>query len=202
MTKHQQESIEHISLVPEFPQNSQTQGYKSYREFTDFLQSTAQSNDGILLGIMRANWHPQISNEEIKGAKDFLSENFNFNSKQTLKIAVFNVSGTLELPLLMKHLLAKHSNLPLIALGVIIRGETAHFDIVCNTSNQALMDIAVAHSLAFGNGLLTCETMEQAQERAYQKGRDAVHAALNLMAHYHQFETKNCVEVSALDSND
>ncbi len=53
-----------------------------------------------------------------------------------------------------------------VALGVVIRGETTHYDIVANESARALVDLSVQHSLAIGNGILTVENGEQAWDRA------------------------------------
>lgn len=73
-----------------------------------------------------------------------------------------------------------------VALGCVIRGETYHFEIVCNESARALTKLAVERRLAFGNGVLTVENHAQAQERAdparLDKGGDAARAALALAA--------------------
>jgi 6,7-dimethyl-8-ribityllumazine synthase len=72
-----------------------------------------------------------------------------------------------------------------VALGCVIRGETSHYDIVAGESARALMDLAVAHQLAFGNGILTVENRGQAELRAGErdKGGDAAAAALAMVAH-------------------
>ena len=73
-----------------------------------------------------------------------------------------------------------------VALGMVIRGETYHFDIVSNESSRALMDLAVSESLAIGNGILTCENDEQAWARARRSDKDkggfAARAALTMIA--------------------
>ena len=71
-----------------------------------------------------------------------------------------------------------------VALGCVIRGETTHYDIVCNESARALMDLAVAENLAIGNGILTVENEEQAWDRAdhrrKDKGGGAAEAAIEM----------------------
>ena len=71
-----------------------------------------------------------------------------------------------------------------VALGCVIRGETYHFEIVAGESSRALIDMSVARKLALGNGILTVETIPQAEERADpkrgDKGGDAARAALSL----------------------
>ncbi|NHT75064.1 6,7-dimethyl-8-ribityllumazine synthase [Rhizobium sp. PP-F2F-G38] len=73
-----------------------------------------------------------------------------------------------------------------VALGMVIRGETYHFDIVANESCRALMDLTVSESLAIGNGILTVENDEQAWVRARKsegdKGGFAARAALTMIA--------------------
>jgi 6,7-dimethyl-8-ribityllumazine synthase len=70
----------------------------------------------------------------------------------------------------------------LVALGCVIRGETYHFEIVAGESARALMDMSVQRKLALGNGILTVETLPQAEERADpqrgDKGGDAARAAI------------------------
>ena len=71
-----------------------------------------------------------------------------------------------------------------VALGCVVRGETYHFEIVAGESSRALIDMSVARKLALGNGILTVETIPQAEERADpkrgDKGGDAARAALSL----------------------
>jgi 6,7-dimethyl-8-ribityllumazine synthase len=72
-----------------------------------------------------------------------------------------------------------------VALGMVIRGETYHFEIVANESARALMELAVSESLALGNGILTVENEEQAWARARRsegdKGGVAARAALTMI---------------------
>jgi len=77
-----------------------------------------------------------------------------------------------------------------VALGVVIRGETSHFDIVAGESARGLMDLTL-EGLAIGNGILTVETKEQAWARARRgemnKGAGAAHAALAMIRHKRRF---------------
>jgi 6,7-dimethyl-8-ribityllumazine synthase len=72
-----------------------------------------------------------------------------------------------------------------VALGCVIRGETGHYDIVCNNANHWLMDVAVRNEVPFGNAILTVDTREQAIARAEGgskgKGGDAVRACARLI---------------------
>lgn len=78
-----------------------------------------------------------------------------------------------------------------LALGCVIRGETYHFEIVCNESNRALMDVAMNYGVPVGNAILTVDTKEQALARAKGgregKGGDAARACLRLIEIRRQF---------------
>jgi 6,7-dimethyl-8-ribityllumazine synthase len=101
------------------------------------------------------------------------------------------VPGALEVPLALSLALAngfvgragRHRGC--IALGCVIRGKTSHYDIVARESAAGLNHLAVAHSVPIGSGIITCETPEQAWERASvdgrNKGGDAARACLTLM---------------------
>ena len=99
---------------------------------------------------------------------------------------VLSVPGALELPVALAMALGSSDRrfAGAVALGCVIRGETYHFEVVCNESARALTALAVAARLPFGNGVLTVESTEQAIERADprrgDKGGDAARAALAL----------------------
>ncbi len=101
------------------------------------------------------------------------------------------VPGALEIPAAIAIALdaASEAGRPYdgaVALGCVVRGETFHFEIVAGESARALMDMSVAGRLALGNGILTVDTLAQAEERADpkrgDKGGEAARAALTLAA--------------------
>ena len=110
------------------------------------------------------------------------------------------VPGALEIPLALAQA-AKAGLIPgdaanarfdgCVALGCVIRGETTHYDTVCNNANHWLMDIATRHAVPLGNAILTVETEAQAMERARGgregKGAGAVRACLTLIEHASSF---------------
>lgn len=79
-----------------------------------------------------------------------------------------------------------------VALGCVIRGETSHYDIVCNNANHWLYETAIRHTIPIGNGILTVDTEKQAIERAKGgrdgKGGDAARACLRLIEIAREFE--------------
>jgi 6,7-dimethyl-8-ribityllumazine synthase len=99
---------------------------------------------------------------------------------------VITVPGALEIPAALKFAAeGKNKYDAYIALGVVIRGETSHYDIVCNESARGVYDLVLRHGLALGNGILTVENDDQALDRAdparKNKGGEAARAALEML---------------------
>lgn len=95
------------------------------------------------------------------------------------------VPGVLEVPVAIKYAAETDQYDGYVALGVVIRGETTHYDIVCNESARALMELGIKDGLAIGNGVQTVENAEQAWARCKKsekdKGGGAAKATLALM---------------------
>ena len=98
-----------------------------------------------------------------------------------------SVPGALEIPaaIAMAHSGERHFD-GYVALGCVIRGETSHYDTVCNESARGLMDLALAENMAIGNGILTVEDEAQAWARN-GKGGDAARAAIAMAAMRQEF---------------
>ncbi len=103
---------------------------------------------------------------------------------------VFDVPGALELPPAIRQADRSGDFDGFVALGCVIRGETTHYDTVCNDSSLGLMQLGLA-GLCIGNGILTVETYDQAAVRADPAGQDkggaAAAAALHLVAAARRF---------------
>ena len=96
-------------------------------------------------------------------------------------IETFRVPGCFEIPLAARRLLATGKLDGIVALGVVIRGETPHFDFVAGECARGIMDVQLASGIPIGFGILTTDNREQAEERADpargDKGYDAAVAA-------------------------
>ena len=90
------------------------------------------------------------------------------------------VPGALEVPLALQAMAEKSKYDALIALGCIIRGETYHFELVANESGAGVSRVALDYQLPVANALLTTETLEQANARKVEKGRDAARVAVEM----------------------
>lgn len=96
------------------------------------------------------------------------------------------VSGVLEIPTAIRYADDSDKNYAgYVALGVVIRGETSHYDIVCTESARGIMDLSVQRGLAIGNGIQTVENEAQAWARCKKdeknKAGGAAHACLTLI---------------------
>ena len=146
-------------------------------------EETAEASvKGARFLIVEARFYDEIGALLLEGAKRAFA-------RAEAQCEAVRVPGALEIPLAMAIALdaAEAAGVPYqgaIALGCVIRGETYHFEIVAGESARALMDLALARKLAFGNGILTVENEAQAHVRAnYEcgdKGGDAARAALAL----------------------
>lgn len=96
-------------------------------------------------------------------------------------VTVLTVPGALEIPLALAHLAESGEFDALIALGVVVRGETYHFEIVANQSAAGVMRVSLDTGLPVVNGILTTENEAQATARAESKGRECARVAVELV---------------------
>lgn len=95
-------------------------------------------------------------------------------------MVIANVPGALEIPLVLQTMAQSGRFDALIALGAVIRGDTYHFEVVSNDSCRAVMDVQLDTGVPIANGILTCDSDEQAEVRMQQKGRDCAQAAVEM----------------------
>ena len=95
-------------------------------------------------------------------------------------ITIVRAPGAWELPLVAKKLAEKKHYDAIIALGAVIRGQTYHFELVSNESGAGISRVGLDYGIPIANGVLTCETDEQAQARVLEKGRDCARTAVEM----------------------
>ncbi len=121
---------------------------------------------GLKVAIIVTRFNDFIVDRLLAGALDFLVRH-----GLTLDDAlVVRVPGAFELPLLCAKLAKSGKYNGLIALGAVIRGATPHFDYVCAEASKGIAQVMLNSGLPIGFGLLTCDSIEQAIERAGSKG--------------------------------
>jgi 6,7-dimethyl-8-ribityllumazine synthase len=131
----------------------------------------------LRVGIVAASWHEAVMDGLVAGARRACADH------KVVEPTLVRVPGAFELPVVASAL-ARQGYDALVALGVVIRGGTPHFDYVCNAATDGLTRVALDHTVPVGFGLLTCETEQQALDRAglegsnEDKGYEATAAAL------------------------
>ena len=95
-------------------------------------------------------------------------------------MAIANVPGALEIPLVLQSMAKSGKFDALVALGAVIRGDTYHFEVVSNDACRAIMEVQLNTGIPIANGLLTCDTDEQAEVRMQPKGSDCAQAAIEM----------------------
>jgi 6,7-dimethyl-8-ribityllumazine synthase len=131
----------------------------------------------LRVAVVAARWHEQVMDGLVAGAKRAL------DAYQVEQPSIVRVPGSFELPV-VTGALAERGYEAVVALGVVIRGGTPHFDYVCNAATDGLSRVALDTGVAIGFGLLTCDDEQQALDRAglegsaEDKGYEATSAAL------------------------
>ena len=131
---------------------------------------------GLSIAIVATRWHEQIIEALLASAVATARE------CGVQQPTVVRVSGAVELPVVVQALAGTHD--AVAALGLVLRGGTPHFEYVCDAVTYGLTRVALDSGTPVGNGVLTCDTEEQARARSglpgspEDKGREAVLAAL------------------------
>jgi len=130
----------------------------------------------LRVALVAARWHVEIADALLAGALRACAES------GVADPTVVRVPGAVELPVVARELAGNHD--AVVALGLVLRGGTPHFDYVCGAATDGCMRVALDTGVPVGFGLLTCDTEEQARDRAglpgsrEDKGREATLAAL------------------------
>jgi 6,7-dimethyl-8-ribityllumazine synthase len=128
---------------------------------------------GLKFAIVVARFNHVITDKLLESARQALDR---AGAEAT---EVFHVPGAFELPLAAKMLAHTHAYHGIIALGAVIRGETPHFDYVAGEAARGLQQVALETGLPVAFGVLTTDTLEQAEARA-SKGFDAAMTAIEM----------------------
>lgn len=135
---------------------------------------------GLAVTVIVTSWHTEITDGLLAGAEKSLQAAGNDI------YSIVRVPGAFELPLAAKWAAEEGAEV-IVALGVVIRGDTPHFEYVCDAATQGLTQVQLESGVPIGFGLLTVDTEKQALDRAglpgsrEDKGAEAVEAAV-LMA--------------------
>ncbi|QKW05453.1 6,7-dimethyl-8-ribityllumazine synthase [Streptomyces sp. NA04227] len=138
---------------------------------------TVKNSEDLRVAVVAAQWHVEVMDGLVGGALRALNE------LGISEPTVLRVPGSFELPVAAKALAARGYD-AVVALGVVIRGGTPHFEYVCQGVTQGLTQVSVETGVPIGFGVLTCDDEQQALDRAgiegsrEDKGHEAVTAAV------------------------
>lgn len=139
-----------------------------------------QAAADLTVHIIASSWHHEVMAGLVDGAERAVLE-------AGADAIVTRVPGTFELTVAAEHL-ARSGARAIVALGVVIRGGTPHFDYVCDSVTSGLTDVSRTHAVPVGFGVLTCDDEQQALDRAglpgssEDKGYEAASAAIAMTA--------------------
>ena len=135
---------------------------------------------GRRFAVVASRFNESITQKLVDGAVDALVR----HGASADDVDLVWVPGAWELPIATRHLLGTERYSAIVALGAVIRGDTPHFDYVAGEASRGLAEASNQFDVPIGFGLLTCDTMEQAEARSGgehgNKGWDAALAALEM----------------------
>jgi len=132
------------------------------------------------VAIISSSWHPELCGDLIAGAMRALE------AAEVKKMKVIHVPGSFEIPLAAQRAFEDGFD-AVVAVGLVLKGETPHFDYVCQGVTQGVMDVQLKFSKPIGYGVLMCNDLDQAIARSgvpgskEDKGFDSAIAALALL---------------------
>jgi 6,7-dimethyl-8-ribityllumazine synthase len=132
--------------------------------------------DSLRIGIVQARFNVGITDRLVQACLAEL-ETLGVAKKH---IEHVSVPGALEIPIVLQALAQRQDFDALVAIGCVIRGETYHFELVCNESAAGITRVGLDHETPIVNAVLTVENEAQALARADEKGRDAARVAVEM----------------------
>lgn len=144
------------------------------------IQGHAAHQDGRI-AIVISRFNEPVTSKLLAGALEALQK----ADVPKAKVDLVHVPGAFELPLAVEKLLKKKGYVGVVALGAVIRGDTPHFDYVCNECSRGIMDVMRQYQVPVSFGVITTDTAQQAYDRCGgkkgNKGADAVAALLEMI---------------------
>ena len=128
--------------------------------------------------IVSANYYKDISKRLVFSSKKKLN-------KKNIKIYIITVPGIYEIPIAIKKNIKKFDGF--VALGCVIKGQTPHFDLICSSTFNSILNLSVTFNKPIGNGIITAFNMRQALQRCNNiskkpnKGSEAANAVMSIL---------------------
>jgi 6,7-dimethyl-8-ribityllumazine synthase len=153
----------------------------AYQNLSSYDFDSVPDASGMTVGIVVAEWNKAITEKLLQGACDTLER----HKVKPENIIVKRVPGSFELTYGAKRIAESTSVNAVIVLGCVVRGDTPHFDYVCSGVTQGITELNLMYDIPFIFGLLTTDTMQQAEDRAGgkygNKGDEAAVTAIKMI---------------------
>ena len=154
----------------------------AYHNLSDYDFNSVPSAENMRFGIVVSEWNYNITGALLQGALDTLQK----HGAKPENILVKHVPGSFELTYGASCLIDNTDADAIIAIGCVVRGDTPHFDYVCQGTTQGIAHLNATTGIPVIYGLITTNTMEQAEERAGgklgNKGDECAVTALHMMS--------------------
>ena len=154
----------------------------SLKNLSDHDPATIPDGSMMKIGIVVSEWNENVTAALLEGTMDTLKK----HGVREESIHVKAVPGSFELPYGARIVAEQFSPHAVICLGCVIRGETSHFDYICQGVSRGIMELNLDYDIPFIFGVLTTENLQQAQDRAGgkhgNKGDEAAVSALKMAA--------------------
>lgn len=149
---------------------------------SDYDPAAVPEGKKYKIGVVAAEWNPEVTNAMLNGAVDTLKE----HGVSDENIVVRRVPGTFELTTAADIMLGYSDIDAVICIGCVIQGETRHFEFICQAVSQGLTNVAIKYHRPVIFSVLTTDTMQQALDRAGgkhgNKGVEGAVTALKMLA--------------------
>ena len=157
----------------------------AYHHLSDYDAQSVPSASGMRFGIVVADWNDRFT----YSMADAAIETLKLHGAAQENIVVKHVPGSFELIFGAKWMVEKGNVDAVIAIGCVVRGDTPHFDYICQGTTQGLAELNLRGDVPVIYGLLTCNTMEQAEARTGgilgNKGTECAVTAIKMVDYNH-----------------
>ena len=159
-----------------------------FHNLSEYDLNSVPSAQGMRFGIVVSEWNNNITGALLQGAYDTLTK----HGAHEDDITVMTVPGSFELVFGASQMVKSGKMDPVIAIGCVVRGDTPHFDYICEGTTQGLASLNERFDVPVIYGLLTCNNMEQAQDRAGgtlgNKGDECAVTAIKMVDYYRKIK--------------
>jgi 6,7-dimethyl-8-ribityllumazine synthase len=149
------------------------------------------SAEGFRFAIVVSRWNDSLTSKLATGAREALRE----SGVPDDSIETFQVPGAFELPVACQHAATSGDFDAVIALGIVIRGETPHFDYVAGQAASGILNASMKTGIPVMFGVITADTMQQALDRTGEKtdnkGYEAAKSAIEMVSLFREMDRRN-----------